>query len=378
MARHLPRPPRLHGDDGEAGTGAGVTGDRAVTTRRARACVGAIMKLEAPYIVEWVTWYRLLGFEVVIADHGGDDGQSELLAKLDALGLITRIDVGSWHGLVQEMVYLLLFRWARRSGFDYIGFLDADEFLEPMTIGDTFEGSGARLIDELFRTSNAAVLAFNWMIFGDSNLARAGPEPVTERFTWAAEQSFKDNRHVKSFCAIERCHALFRSHLRHERAIAVHVANVPCAAISHDGMPIRTAWNLSTTVDVSWQFARIRHYVIKSREEFRDKKARRSAWSNYNEEYFTYFARNEIHAPLPPHVIARLRQEIAKICGLLRKHPAVPVQPSRWFMSDQLRNRLQALPYLKGYGHSVFRRWRRGFDKAWARIRRARRGQGGG
>jgi hypothetical protein len=35
-----------------------LNGVRTVTTRPGRACVGAIMKLEAPYIVEWVAWYQ--------------------------------------------------------------------------------------------------------------------------------------------------------------------------------------------------------------------------------------------------------------------------------------------------------------------------------
>ncbi len=44
--------------------------------------IGAVMKQEAPYIVEWVAWHRALGIELIIADNGGTDGTSELLAKL--------------------------------------------------------------------------------------------------------------------------------------------------------------------------------------------------------------------------------------------------------------------------------------------------------
>ena len=335
----------------------------------ARACVGAIMKLEEPYIVEWVAWYRLLGFEIVIADHGGDDGQSELLAKLDALGLITRIDVRSLRGRVQEYVYLALFRWAARNGYQFIGFLDADEYLEPLAVADAqWRGSGAALIRDMFSSSSAAVLSFNWMIFGDGKGAPPGSSPVIERFQWSAEQAFAPNYHVKSICHVARCERLFPTHVLEEKTIGVHRPGLPDAYFCHDGGRLETGVNAGSSRELSWNRARIRHYVTKSEKEFREKKARRGEWSTYTKGFFDHHNRNEVFSPLSPEVLAMLRAEIASISAQLSAAGPVPVPPSRWYDPAQLRIRWETRPFFKGYMYSVARRWRRGLRKAQARL----------
>jgi hypothetical protein len=345
----------------------------------ARACIAAMMKLERPYLVEWVAWHRLLGFEIVIADHGGDDGQSELLAKLDALGLINRIDVRSIQGDVQRPFYRLLFRWAQRNGLDYIGFFDGDEFFEPVMQDGVLAGSGAALVDRLFSENPAAALAFNWMIFGNSNLADPGPEPVMQRFSWAAGQQFDSNKWLKSFCHVRRCDAYFRRYLTAGHAIQAHTPNLPPEMILHDGQVFRPDAISAKSKDVSWQYARVRHYVIKTREEFRNRKINRGGfWTHYNEAFFNNHNRNDMHAPLPAHVLDRLRREIAGITASVDQHPEILVPVVPWLRVDQLRNRWHTRHYFKGYAHTVVHRWRRGFDRARARIEGARSGKGGG
>ena len=95
-------------------------------------CIAAVMKQEQPYIVEWVAWHRLLGFDIMIADNGGNDGQSELLLNLANAGLISYIDARMFTRAPQVLAYYAMFRLARRTGVRYVGFLDADEFFEPL------------------------------------------------------------------------------------------------------------------------------------------------------------------------------------------------------------------------------------------------------
>src|SRR3954469_22137355 len=101
---------------------------------QASVCVGAVMKGEQPYITEWVAWHRWLGFDIVIADNGGGDDQTALLLKLEALGEITRIDVRHITWAPQMLAYHAIFRRARRAGVRHLGFLDADEFFEPLPV----------------------------------------------------------------------------------------------------------------------------------------------------------------------------------------------------------------------------------------------------
>jgi Glycosyl transferase family 2 len=337
-----------------------------------RACIAAMMKLERPYLIEWIAWHRLLGFEIVIADHGGNDGQSELLAKLHALKLIHRLDVRSIQGDVQRPFYRMLFRWARRNEYDYVGFLDGDEFFEPMTIGTRFEGSGAALIDRLFRQNQAAAVSFNWMIFGDSHRMTGDPELVTSRFHWAATQSFEVNHHVKSFSHVDRCHAYFRQHLRNENAIEAHHPNVPADRMLHDGQPVRETTNRALTAHVSWQLARVRHYVIKTREEYHNRKTNRGGfWTHYNQQFFDHHNRNDVLAPLPTHVIERLHREVAAITGEVEKVPAMLIPAASLFSRDQMLHRWNTRPYFKSLLHGTAYRWRRGVEKSRQRLGRA-------
>lgn len=58
-----------------------------------RVCIGAIMKQEGRYLLEWVAWHKFLGFELIVADNGGTDNQSDLLWRLQDAGMVTRLDV---------------------------------------------------------------------------------------------------------------------------------------------------------------------------------------------------------------------------------------------------------------------------------------------
>lgn len=57
-----------------------------------KLCIGAIFKNEYPYILEWIAWHKLCGFDkIIIADNDSDDGTRELLQALDDLGEINLI-----------------------------------------------------------------------------------------------------------------------------------------------------------------------------------------------------------------------------------------------------------------------------------------------
>jgi glycosyltransferase involved in cell wall biosynthesis len=334
---------------------------------QSRACIGAIMNLERPYIVEWVAWHRLLGFELVIADHGGDDGQPELLEALAERGFITRIDVRRFKNRPQRTVYGLLFRWARKQGFESIGYLDCDEFFEPMTLASRFEGSGPELIDRLFDDTGAAGLAFNWIWFGNSHLTSPASEPVTERFVMAAHENF--NTGVKSFSHIERCHRVFSTRLGRECFIDVHLPALPVERLSHDGGPFRPAGALmAATRLASWRYARIRHYSLKTWEEYQRGKMRRgNAASNsiamYDRQRFDEANRNEVYAPLPASVLCRLKEEMARIEKAITTFQTRPLPVAPWYAHEELRKRWLSRPYPLGYVGSVLARWKRAAAK---------------
>ena len=58
-----------------------------------RATVVCSMRNEGPFIVEWVAWYRMLGFtDVLIITNDCTDHSPQLLAALAAAGWVTHLD----------------------------------------------------------------------------------------------------------------------------------------------------------------------------------------------------------------------------------------------------------------------------------------------
>jgi hypothetical protein len=288
-----------------------------------RVCVAAIMKNERPYILEWVAWYRLLGFEIMIADNGGGDGQTSLLLELETAGLIRRFDVRHITVAPQFPAYRLLFDAARASGVDYIAFLDADEFFEPLGV-TAWKGSAATLLHDLLTETGAAALGFNWMCFGSSHLTKSAPEPVIQRFTRAAPIDFEPNRHIKSVLNIEKCcDPLDGQTLL--GALHPHGIVIEEAQYSHDGASCHFLSGFGLVDHVRWKNARVRHYVVKSQDEYAIIKSTRgrSDGSVFFPSYFALHDRNDVDAPLSAEVIALVRETMTCIERKLRK-PTTP------------------------------------------------------
>jgi len=122
------------------------------------------MRNEGPIIVEWVTWYRMLGFsDVVVVTNNCTDRSPELLDALQAAGWVhhLRHDVAPGQRIThQKLAAATQHKAVRRA--DWALVCDVDEFLV------IHEGSGR--IEELIgtRTTDVPFLAmgFNWRIFG--------------------------------------------------------------------------------------------------------------------------------------------------------------------------------------------------------------------
>jgi Glycosyl transferase family 2 len=284
-------------------------------TVKSRACVTAILRNETPFIIEWVAWHRLLGFDVMIADNGSGGRQTELLKKLDAAGIIRRFDVTSISVMPQVPAYHAMFHAALDAGYSYLGLLDAHEFFEPL--GDSsWHGAGVRVIQRLFAETKAAAIGFNWMVFGSAGHTESSDDLVTDRFIRAADVSFGPNRVFKSFLDLWKCRIICDGEnlcdFLHPQGLKIGDANY-----SHDGAPMRfgTDVQFGKSASVSWKNARVRHYVVKTKAEFmRDKVARGQADAivdlRYTNEFFAEYDRNEVSAPIHPGIRSPLKAEI--------------------------------------------------------------------
>lgn len=88
------------------------------------------MRNEGPFIVEWVAWYRAMGFDVLIAANDCTDHSIELLDQLAEAGWVTYF---THNPKVDQPPQLSAHRAARRhpviKSADWVLVCDVDEFL---------------------------------------------------------------------------------------------------------------------------------------------------------------------------------------------------------------------------------------------------------
>ena len=253
-----------------------------------RLAIGAIVKNEFPYLLEWVAYHKLQGVEkFYIADNNSSDNTSELLLALHDLGEIRVIPypvVGDHPS--QLRAYSMIMQKYHHE-YDWIAFIDADEFIAPTNATMRF----AEYLSSL--PSDVGALALNWAIYGSAGEKKFRDELTINRFNKRAEKDFHINNHFKSvvssrvfFSAPLNPH---RFHLPDDtRFVHTDMSDV----MRHDTLGIKVSNS------VIWDNFRINHYNIRSSEEFFDRKATRgladSVRIRNNVSFFNQRDRNEI------------------------------------------------------------------------------------
>jgi glycosyltransferase involved in cell wall biosynthesis len=222
------------------------------------AALCAIMKNEGPYILEWVAFHRVLGFnEIFIYDNDSTDNTSELLACLGAAGIVNAIAWPSVQGIApQRAAYADVLP---RVKSDWVCFIDADEFVN-LKVDDSIQAFLRRFPE------SASAIAMNWRLFGSSGLLTFDTELVTHRFTRCSQRLARVNRHCKTIARVrdvEEMH-IHRCFLKHGLYVDETGSEVEV---------VRWGLTPSTRTDL----VQVNHYVVKSREEYELKRLRGNA-----------------------------------------------------------------------------------------------------
>lgn len=287
-----------------------------------RVAIGSVMRDETDYIVEWIAWHRLLGFEIIIADNGSADGrQTELLIRAEQAGLIRRLDFRAFTLSPQLPAFMAIYDFAEQDNIPFLGFIDADEFFEPLQV-ERYQDSGRNLIVETFNETGKTLACYNWICFGsridgDNDLKI----PVMRRFIHGGPQNWDTNKHVKSFMNISKVREIPNIDL--DTCFHPHGLDVDGALYCHDGAISDAIFgDIFGIANVArWTSARVRHYVIKSRPEYEIKRRRGRPSAiehqNHETEYFARHDRNDTAYAMPPHALEALSAEIQAINALL-------------------------------------------------------------
>lgn len=275
--------------------------------------IAAIMKEETPYIVEWVAWHKLQGFDLMVGDNCTEGTQTELLKRLERIGLIACVDCRNIPRPPQLPAYRKMLLRAFLLGYRFIGFMDGDEFFEPLGNGQ----SGADLVRDTLSRKGIHACGYRWAIFGSSGHERASAEPVMIRFTRRAPPLALFADRPKSFARISSLVAR-RPRWRSGKfllfgIIGPHHFHLPTKRYLIDGV----SGSSSADGVCGWKNARIRHYAVKSREECRFKARRGDVFYETNkyadDAYWRRYDLNDIEDPLAPELQRALLDKIAEI-----------------------------------------------------------------
>jgi glycosyl transferase family 2 len=139
------------------------------------------MKNEAPYIVEWVAYHRAMGVDnFLIYTNGCEDGTSEILDRLQDMGVLQHRNNDGWKGnSPQQYALNQSLKEPVIRNADWIIHIDVDEFMNVRT------GNGT-LQDFFDKVPDATNVAMTWRLFGHNGVTDLADEFVIDQFDTCA------------------------------------------------------------------------------------------------------------------------------------------------------------------------------------------------
>lgn len=149
-----------------------------------RALIVTCMRNEASFLLEWIAYYRAIGFtDFLIYSNDCDDGTDDLLDRLAELGIV--IHERNRAGGKKTVQWRALSRAQNHPIMDQVNWTfvaDVDEFLN-------IHAGGGHLRDLLAAGSDAQGFAVPWRMFGNAGVSKFDDRPITQQFTCAAPSS---------------------------------------------------------------------------------------------------------------------------------------------------------------------------------------------
>lgn len=242
-----------------------------------KLAIGAIFKDEYDYIIEWLAWHKIAGFnDFYIMDNESTDKTTQLLEALEQLGYINLFYQKTLEKNTQIIAYNRIIEKAIGK-IDAMLFIDADEFI---THDSFIDGKEAEYLKKLLSKPKVGMVGINWRCFGSSGHKKQTKGLVIERFTKCTE---KENSGVNQFLkSISKIHLIKsinpHSGKLYDNSIYLNangqeiddfilLVNNKFEEVSHSGRK----------KSISKGNLRVNHYVTKSKEEYIEKKRKRGS-----------------------------------------------------------------------------------------------------
>jgi len=179
-----------------------------------KCVLATCVRNEGPYILEWVIFHRILGFEnIIIFSNDNDDGSDFLLKALSERRIIDwrprklaeneSPQLSAYESLSKE-----LFESTEYTDDDYLAWFDCDEFLVLKF--------HKNIVDLLNYYGKPDALLINWKHFGSSKKISYEKEFTIDRFLYCDTK----NSMNKSFKSISKINKNLYSRIENHRPIA--------------------------------------------------------------------------------------------------------------------------------------------------------------
>ena len=233
----------------------------------------ACMKNEGPYIVEWVAYHRAVGVDnFIIYTNGCDDGTSEILDRLQEMGIVQHRNNDNWRGnSPQQYALNQSLKEPLVKNADWIIHIDVDEFINVRC------GNGT-LDDFLERVPGATNIAMTWRLFGHGGVLRLDDRPVIEQFDRCAPKYCPKPHTVWGFKTMFRNIGAYDKISCHRPNKLVEGKRDKVLWVNGSGEPMGDAvkekgWR-SELKSIGYDLLQLNHYALRSAESYLIKRQR--------------------------------------------------------------------------------------------------------
>ncbi len=135
------------------------------------------MKNEAPYIIEWVAYHRAMGVDnFLIYTNGCEDGTTELLDRLQEMGILQHRNNDDWKGnSPQQYALNCALKESLIKNAEWIIHIDVDEFMNVRCGNGTVQ-------DFIEAVPDATNVAMTWRLFGHNGVTQLNDDLVVDQF----------------------------------------------------------------------------------------------------------------------------------------------------------------------------------------------------
>ena len=251
-----------------------------------KIAVVLFVKDEVLDLSSWLAWYFLIGVDTIFVydDHSTDGSWDVINAAArcsDVRPVRTDLTVRPFTAR-QRVAYLDAIQ-RYRNDFEWIGFFDADEFLQIE--------NGVSLPDFLARFPTAGAVAISWCIYGSNGHLLKPTTTAIEAFTRHSLPSFGHNRSVKSFVRGSFVKLNWRD------PHTFDVGEQPY--LDANGRPVRWGGPGALAHEPDWSAAKLMHFIPRSMEHFIERIRRRSDLRGLTNEYWNVFNKNDVEDRAP-------------------------------------------------------------------------------